>query len=135
MPLIAAASALAAVLLVMYLATMIRTRKQKEMSAPLGVPPGTVRALLAILIVGGFVVFLFFGSEAVHGDTFDKVIAAFAALAGSATGFYFGSRASGTQEPPATKPPSSGGGVQPDAGGAGPENADSAGPAPGPQDD
>ena len=56
----------------------------------LNLPRGSVRSILALLIVGSFVVLLVFGPMA--GKNLDTVIAAFGTLAGSVLGFYFGSR-------------------------------------------
>lgn len=65
----------------------------------LGLPSGSVRAILALLIVGSFVNVLVFGSD-VFGDKFEQVITAFGTLAGAVTGFYFAGRT-------ATPPPKS----------------------------
>ena len=58
-------------------------------------PNGSVRAMLAILIVGSFLNVMVLGSTLKH---FDQIIAAFGALTGSVIGFYFGTR--GAQPPP-----------------------------------
>ena len=94
LPIIVAASVWAGILVILYVVTAFRTN-EADRSLPLAVPKGSVRAILALLIVGGFVIFLFFGSVAMEEKIFDKILTAFAALAGSATGFYFGQRASG----------------------------------------
>lgn len=57
----------------------------------LNLPRGSVRAMLALLIVGSFVNILVFGAE-VFPDHFEQVITAFGTLAGSVIGFYFGGR-------------------------------------------
>jgi hypothetical protein len=90
-PLVIGALVLFLLIFAFWLVAVLRT-KAEDRSNPLTVPSGSMRAILAVTIIGGFVIFLFFGSSAVTGDSFDKVLAAFAALAGSATGFYFGSR-------------------------------------------
>lgn len=58
----------------------------------LGLPKGSVRAMLALLIIGSFVNILVFGSSVVPGEQFDQVVTAFGTLAGAATGFYFAGR-------------------------------------------
>jgi hypothetical protein len=51
--------------------------------------------LIAFLVVGAFVIFVFFGRRAVDDDDlFTTVLTAFGTLTGSVTGFYFGGRAS-----------------------------------------
>ena len=57
----------------------------------LNLPRGSVRAMLALFIVGSFVNVLVFGA-AVFPDHFEQVITAFGTLAGSVIGFYFGGR-------------------------------------------
>ncbi len=90
--LIVGAVVVGGLVVLMYISAVLRS-KDANKDKPLAVPVGSIRSLLAILIVGGFVVFLLFGSEAIENeDTFDKILAAFASLAGAATGFYFGSR-------------------------------------------
>ena len=86
------------VIVLMYLVAIWRT-DSTDRGEPLAIPRGSVRALVSILIVGGFVSFLFFGSGAVEAKAFDKILAAFATLAGSVTGFYFGGRAAAPQQP------------------------------------
>lgn len=62
----------------------------------LALPRGSIRAMLAIAIVGSFLIYLVFG------DNNTNVITAFGTLSGAVTGFYFGGRASATQ--PASQP-------------------------------
>ena len=69
----------------------------------LNLPQGSVRACLALLIVGSFVNVLVFGSS-VLGDNFDQVITAFGTLAGAVTGFYFAGRSSSTAPGEKTQP-------------------------------
>ncbi len=57
----------------------------------LNLPEGSVRAILALIIVGSFVNVLIFGSD-VLDDDFEQVITAFGTLAGAVTGFYFAGR-------------------------------------------
>lgn len=61
----------------------------------LALPQGSVRALLAFLVLGSFVIFVFFGKNAVNDDQFNTVLTAFATLTGAVTGFYFGTGGSG----------------------------------------
>ena len=63
----------------------------------LNLPEGSVRAMLALLIVGSFVNVLLFGAS-VLGGHFEQVITAFGTLAGAVTGFYFAGRKSGKSE-------------------------------------
>ena len=66
----------------------------------LSLPRGSIRAILALTIIGSFVIFLvfmpFLGGEAQH---LDKALVAFGTLTGAVSGFYFGGRAS---SPPPT---------------------------------
>lgn len=67
--------------------------------------------MLALIIIGSFVNVLLFGKGQL-GDSFAEVITAFGTLAGSVTGFYFGTRSSQAN-------PSSGGELDGSGGGAG----------------
>ena len=59
----------------------------------LALPNGSVRSVLALLIVGGFIVFAFIGRGIVgEGEEFTAVLGAWITLTGTVTGFYFGSR-------------------------------------------
>ena len=58
----------------------------------LNMPNGSVRAMLALLTVGSFVVVLTFGPGEMSRDAFSQVLAAFGALTGAVIGFYFGGR-------------------------------------------
>ena len=58
----------------------------------LNLPRGSIRAMLALLVVGTFMNFLVFGGSAFDGETFDKILAALVGLTGSVIGFYFGGR-------------------------------------------
>ena len=59
-------------------------------------PNGSIRAMLGLLIVGAFVIVLAHGLSfpANSSAYFSQIITAFGTLAGSVTGFYFGSRGS-----------------------------------------
>ena len=62
----------------------------------LNLPAGSVRSMIALLVVGSFVNFLIFGGP-VLGNYFDKILAAFGTLSGSVIGFYFGNRGAESQ--------------------------------------
>ena len=64
----------------------------------LNLPRGSIRSMLALLVVGSFVNVLVLGSP-VLGNDFDNILAAFGTLTGSIIGFYFGNR-SATPLPP-----------------------------------
>ena len=65
----------------------------------LGLPRGSVRSMLALLIVGSTINFLLFGSQ-VAGNSFDQVVAALGTLSASVIGFYFGGRTATPAPPP-----------------------------------
>ena len=58
-------------------------------------PRGSVRAMIALLVVGSFINVLVLGHHLQH---FTEILAAFGTLSGSIIGFYFGTR--GAQTPP-----------------------------------
>ncbi|MCY3701540.1 MAG: hypothetical protein OXG16_02515 [Rhodospirillales bacterium] len=63
----------------------------------LALPQGSVRSMLALTVVGSFVIFLVFGGAAVPpGTRFTEIVAALTGIAGTVVGFYFGSGGSGT---------------------------------------
>lgn len=64
----------------------------------LNMPRGSVRAILALIVVGSFVNVLIFGAPAL-GPGYQPTIVAFGALTGSIIGFYFGNRTA-TPPPP-----------------------------------
>ena len=68
-----------------------RTDESSKSLRGLNLPRGSVRAMLALFIVGSFVNVLVFGA-AVFPKHFEQVITAFGTLAGSVVGFYFGGR-------------------------------------------
>ena len=62
----------------------------------LALPPGSVRSMLALTVVGSFVVFLIFGGFALPENArFTEIVAALTGIAGTIIGFYFGSGGSG----------------------------------------
>jgi hypothetical protein len=65
-------------------------------------PNGSVRSVLALLIVGGFILFAFIGKGIVgEGDQFTAILGAWITSTGTVTGFYFGSRTGQTLDKPA----------------------------------
>ena len=59
----------------------------------LNLPRGSVRAILALVIIGSFVVFLvFMPFLSVQAESLDKALVAFGTLTGAVSGFYFGGR-------------------------------------------
>ena len=63
----------------------------------LALPQGSVRSMLALTVVGSFVVFLVFGGSALpEGARFTEIVAALTGVAGTIIGFYFGSKGSGS---------------------------------------
>lgn len=63
----------------------------------LALPQGSVRSMLALTVVGSFVIFLIFGGAALpNGTRFTEIVAALTGIAGTVVGFYFGSGGSGT---------------------------------------
>lgn len=62
----------------------------------LALPQGSVRSMLALTVVGSFVVFLVFGGPVFsEDDRFTEIVAALTGVAGTIIGFYFGSKGSG----------------------------------------
>ena len=80
-------------------------RKEARQARGLGLPRGSVRSMLALLIVGSTVNFFLFGPS-VAGDHFTEVMAALGTLSGSVIGFYFGGRTA-APHPPHPAPPES----------------------------
>ena len=79
--------------------------------------PGSVRSMLALLIVGAFVVVAIFGAEAFEGEDYQHVITILGTLAGPILGFYFGSRNSQSRLNPGPSPPSGQAAPRPDSAG------------------
>ena len=59
---------------------------------PLNLPTGSVRAILAIGIIGGFLITSGLGPLFIDPDYYSIIISNLATLSGGVTGFYFGSR-------------------------------------------
>ena len=59
----------------------------------LNLPEGSIRAMLALIVVGSFILVLVLG-PGIEGmkDYFDNVVTAFGTLGGAVIGFYFGNR-------------------------------------------
>ncbi len=79
-------------------AIYISNSEKSEKLTSLNLPKGSVRAMLALLIVASFVNVLVFGAN-VMGENFEQVVTAFGTLAGAVTGFYFAGKGS-DQSPP-----------------------------------
>ena len=98
LPLILAESILLfIVLIVLPIIAICRTRTQDAAQLKgLALPQGSVRSMLALAIVGSFVVFLVFGGIVPSTDGhFTEIVAALTGIAGTVVGFYFGSGGSG----------------------------------------
>lgn len=82
----------------------LRSGDRQRDSRALNLPRGSIRALLALVIVGSFAILLVFSPfiSGVDKPILDKVIVAFGTLTGAVTGFYFGGRASAPTAPAAT---------------------------------
>ena len=97
------------VVLPLYAAWKAQARQDLPLKG-LALPQGSVRSMLALTVVGSFVVFLVFGGVSVPpGTRFTEIVAALTGIAGTIVGFYFGSGGSGTTpdrktEPTQTKP-------------------------------
>jgi len=82
---------LALVLVVLLVLAWFRGKGTCSEIRGLGLPRGSVRSALALMIVGSTINFLLFGS-AVAGEHFSEVVAALGTLSASVVGFYFGGR-------------------------------------------
>lgn len=85
------------------LASRLSAKTRESELRALNLPRGSIRAVLALLVVGTFMNFLVFGGPAFGGEVFDKILAALVGLTGSVIGFYFGGR-SAAPAPPAPAP-------------------------------
>ena len=98
LPLILAESILLVIVLIalpIYAICRAREHKNVELKG-LALPQGSVRSMLALTIVGSFVVFLVFGGIFASKDgNFTEIVAALTGIAGTVVGFYFGSGGSG----------------------------------------
>ena len=98
LPLILAESILLfIVLIVLPIIAICRSRTLGDVQLKgLALPQGSVRSMLALTIVGSFVVFLVFGGMVAPTDgNFTEIVAALTGIAGTVVGFYFGSGGSG----------------------------------------
>ena len=114
-----------AFLVLVYIGTLRRTKDWSQGSTDpalkgLALPEGSVRALLAFLVVGAFIIFVFFGggvlarnasttgadgktviTQEINAELYTAVLTAFGTLTGAVVGFYFGGRTSASaQEQP-----------------------------------
>lgn len=65
----------------------------------LALPQGTVRSMLALVVVGSFIIFLLFGGSTLPAEArFTEIVTALTGVAGTIVGFYFGSGGSGTRQ-------------------------------------
>ena len=98
---------IALVALPLYAAWKAQTREDLPLKG-LALPEGSVRSMLALTVVGSFVVFLVFGGVSLpSGTRFTEIVAALTGIAGTIIGFYFGSGGSGTsaaQKPDSNQP-------------------------------
>ena len=70
----------------------------------LNLPEGSIRGMLALMIIGSFIIFLVLGPGTERmSDHFDKILVAFGTLTGAVIGFYFGNRGTGAS-PTSTQP-------------------------------
>ena len=72
--------------------------KKQDQPPPLkglNLPQGSVRAMIAISIIGSYLITLSIGSFLVEKEIFNMVLTAFGSLSGAVIGFYFGSGGSG----------------------------------------
>ena len=100
-PLYVSLAVLAAILAAIYATALWRTQSWKQGGTlpplrGLALPEGSIRGLIAFLVVGAFVIFVFFGTRSFpeDKDLYTTVLTAFATLTGAVTGFYFGGRGS-----------------------------------------
>ena len=88
--------ALLIVVLVVYPAVLWGLRGRRSETAnerAMFMPRGSVRAMIALLVVASFVNVLVLGHHLQH---FTEILAAFGTLSGSIIGFYFGTRGAQT---------------------------------------
>ena len=97
------------VILILPLCSWYFDRKSTEETElrGLGLRRGSVRSMLALLVVGSTVNFLLFGAKATTTN-FSEIMAALSTLSGSVIGFYFGGRTA-TTVPKDGEPGASGG--------------------------
>ena len=77
----------------------------------LNLPEGSIRAMLALMSVGSFIIVLVLGHDVAEmKDNYDQVVTAFGTLTGAIIGFYFGNR--GSTPPPSDTHSTTGGGEE-----------------------
>ncbi|MDH3601177.1 MAG: hypothetical protein OEU26_16275 [Candidatus Tectomicrobia bacterium] len=114
-------------LVLFYVGTLRRTKDWIQGSTDpalkgLALPEGSIRGLLAFMVVGAFVIFVFFGgsvlvkeetktgpdgtvvTRTINSELYTAILTAFGTLTGAVTGFYFGGR---TSSPPQGQLPQS----------------------------
>ena len=75
--------------------------KKQNQPAPLkglNLPQGSVRAMIAIGIIGSYLITLSVGAFLIEKELFNIILTAFGSLSGAVIGFYFGSGGSGGKE-------------------------------------
>lgn len=74
-----------------------RFTKQNQSSSlkGLNLPQGSVRAMIAISIIGSYLITLSVGTFFIEKEIFNMILTAFGSLSGAVIGFYFGSGGSG----------------------------------------
>ena len=63
---------------------------KEHTSHPLNLPPGTVRSLLAMAVVGSFLITASIGPVFIDPDYFNMILSSLSALVGGVIGYYFG---------------------------------------------
>ena len=82
-------------LVIVLLVLPLKGKKPKEENLRgLGLPNGSIRGMLALVILGSMINFLLFGSCLLDKERFDSVLDAFITLSVAVMAFYFANRAS-----------------------------------------
>jgi hypothetical protein len=81
----------------------------------MGLPRGSIRSIIAVWVIGAFIVFVFFGRDALAeaaqsndtstDDIYEKVLVSFTTLVAAISGFYFGARTGQRLESPSEDEP------------------------------
>lgn len=99
-PLLTAESILLIVVLIVYpLYACWKTKSRNDIPLKgLALPQGSVRSMIALTVVGSFIIFLVFGGTIKAMESrFTEIVAALTGISGTIIGFYFGSGGSGNQ--------------------------------------
>ena len=83
-----------------------RCKSTKENVRGLGLPSGSIRGMVALVIIGSMINFLLFGHHCLEKEEFDSVLDTITTLSVAVVAFYFANRTS-IQKPP-TDPANSG---------------------------